>query len=303
MRIRRIYIRQIIDFLGKKLVAVYGNTDSFIDNLSDMDNVSETTLDWINPKKANSQLRAENSNARVILVDPSIVYTDDIKSKNKTLIVVNNPKVEIARIGNEFFKDLIPQKIHETCIIDAECEIGENVSVGPFSYIGKAKIGSGTTIGSNVHIYDDVIIGKNCYIKDGAVIGGIGFGFERDENGNLFRFPQIGNVCLGDYVEVGANTCIDRGALSTTKIGNYTKINNLCHIAHNNVIGNNVVIAANVNVSGGNVIDDNCWIAPSSSIRGYVHIGKDSTVGIGAIVLKDIPAREVWVGNPAKKLR
>ena len=75
-----------------------------------------------------------------------------------------------------------------------------------------------------------------CY-KVRAVIGGEGFGFERDKNGNRFRFPQIGDVKIGNYVEVGANTCIDRGALSTTMIGDYTKINNLCHIAHNNVIG------------------------------------------------------------------
>ena len=272
MRIRKVYIRQVVEFLGEKVVAVYGNTDCFIDNLSDIDNVNENTLDWINPKKTNSQFRAENSKARVVLVDPSIVYTDALKSNKKTLLVVNNPKVEIARIGNEFFKDVISRRIHETCIIDGESEIGKDVSIGPFSYVGKAKIGCGTIIGSNVRIYDDVSIGKNCYIKDGAVIGGVGFGFERDENNNLFRFPQIGDVHLGDYVEVGANTCIDRGALSTTKIGNYTKINNLCHIAHNNVIGCNVVIAAQVNISGGNIIEDNCWIAPSSSIKGYIHI-------------------------------
>ena len=147
------------------------------------------------------------------------------------------------------------------------------------------------------------MIGTHCVIKDGAVIGGEGFGFERDENGNRFRFPQIGDVVLGDYVEVGANTCIDRGALSTTTIRDYTKINNLCHIAHNNYIGKNVVIAAEVNLSGGNIIEDDCWIAPASSLKGYIHVGRGSTIGMGAVVVKDIPAGEVWVGNPARKLR
>lgn len=103
-------------------------------------------------------------------------------------------------------------------------------------------------------------------------------------------------------MEVGANTCIDRGALSTTMIGDYTKINNLCHIAHNNVIGKNVVIAAEVNVSGGNIIEDDVWVAPSSSLRGYLKIGEGATVGMGAIAMKNIPANEVWVGNPARKL-
>ena len=87
--------------------------------------------------------------------------------------------------------------------------------------------------------------------------------------------------------------------MSTTTIGDYTKINNLCHIAHNNIVGKNVVIGAGVNISGGNVIEDDCWIAPGSSIRGYLHIAKGSTIGMGAVVVKDVPPCEVWVGNPA----
>ena len=146
-------------------------------------------------------------------------------------------------------------------------------------------------------------MGKNCNIKNGAVLGGAGFGFEKDADGNRFRFPQIGSLIMGDDVEVGGNTCIDRGALSDTIIGNHTKINNLCHIAHNNIIGENVEITGCVNVSGGNVIEDNVWLAPNSSLVGYIHIGKGATLGMGAVAVKDIPAGEVWVGNPAKFLR
>ena len=101
---------------------------------------------------------------------------------------------------------------------------------------------------------------------------------------------------------MGANTCIDRGALSDTIIGDHTKINNLCHIAHNNIIGKNVAIAGCVNVSGGNIIEDDVWIAPNSSIRGYVHIGEHAFIGMGAVIVKDVPAGETWVGNPARKL-
>ena len=115
--------------------------------------------------------------------------------------------------------------------------------------------------------------------------GGAGFGFEKDEHGNRFRFPQIGSLIMGDEVEVGSNTCIDRGALSDTIIGSHTKINNLCHIAHNNVIY------------------DNVWLAPNSSLVGYIHIGEGSVLGMGAVAVKDIPAHEVWVGNPVKFLK
>ena len=90
--------------------------------------------------------------------------------------------------------------------------------------------------------------------------------------------------------------------MADTVIGDFTKINNLCHIAHNNKIGKNVSITGCVNVSGSNVIDDDVWIAPNSSIRGWVHIGKGATVGMGAVVVKNIPEGETWVGNPAHKL-
>ena len=303
MRIRRISVQQIIDYLNSNVIRVYGETNKYIDNLADYEHTNVTTLDWVNPKKKDKQSIVENSPANVLLVDESIGYSDVLSGNNKTLIVVKNPKLELARIGNEFFSDRIKYGIHPSCVIDPESDISEQVSIAPFTYIGKAKIGSGCIIGSHVRIYDNVEIGEHCNIKDGAVIGGAGFGFEKDENGNRFRFPQIGDVKIGNFVEIGANTCIDRGALSTTSIGDYTKINNLCHIAHNNTIGKNVVVAGLVNLSGGNIIEDDCWIAPQSTLKGYVHLGKGCIVGTGAVVIKDIPAGEVWVGNPAKKLR
>ena len=187
-------------------------------------------------------------------------------------------------------------------MVHPEAIVGKNVSIGAYTIIGKATIGDGCVIDSYVRIYDDVEMGKECDIKAGVVLGGAGFGFERDEQGNRFRFPQIGRLLIGNDVEIGANTCIDRGALSDTVIGDHTKINNLCHIAHNNQIGRNVVITGCVNVSGSNVIDDNVWIAPNASIRGFVHLGEGCVVGMGAVVTKNIPAGETWVGNPAKSL-
>ena len=103
-------------------------------------------------------------------------------------------------------------------------------------------------------------------------------------------------------MEVGGNTCIDRGALSDTIIGDHTKINNLCHIAHNNKIGRNVTITGCVNISGSNTIEDDVWIAPNASIKGFVRIGKGAVVGMGAVVTKSIPDNETWIGNPAHKM-
>lgn len=295
---KKILLTEILSVLGNKVIGVDGAVqDVFIDNLAEVERVIETTLDWINPSKHNKQEIAEASKAKVLLVDESVEPI-----VGKTLVRVKNPKVALAEVGNYFFVEKSKPGIHPTAIIDPVAQLGKDVTIGPYSIIGKAVIGDDCVIDSNVRIYDDVVMGKNCVVKAGAVLGGAGFGYERDENGNKFRFPQIGQLILGDYVEVGSNTCIDRGALADTMIGNYTKINNLCHIAHNNKIGKNVTITGCVNISGSNIIDDNVWIAPNSSIRGWVHIEEGATVGMGAVVVKNIPAHETWVGNPAKKL-
>lgn len=298
MKREKLYVADIVSFLGEYVIKVYGNIESiYIDNLADVQNVNEYTLDWINPSKQNKQAIVESSKARVILVDDSVLPVE-----GKVLIQVKNPKVALAKIGNHFFVKKTISGIHPTAIIDSEAILGNNVSIGPYCVIGKAVIGDGCILDSNVRVYDETIMGKQCIVKSGAVLGGEGFGFERDENGNKFRFPQLGRLLIGSNVEIGANTCIDRGALSDTEIGDFTKINNLCHIAHNNKIGRNVTITGCVNVSGSNIIEDEVWIAPNSTIRGFVHLGKKSVIGMGAVVTKDVPAEETWVGNPAKKM-
>lgn len=303
MKIRRIEVADLVCFLGDKVISLEGPIDNvYIDNLADVDRVNETTLDWIKPTKQNKQKIAENSKAHVLLVDEDVEYSQAVQEGCKTLVHVRNPKMALAEIGNYFFVEQWRPSVHETAIIHPDARIGAGCYIGPYTIIGKAVIGDHCYIDSHVRIFDDVQMGHDCVVKSGSVLGGAGFGYERDENGNKFRFPQIGQLFMGDYVEVGSNTCIDRGALADTVIGDYTKINNLCHIAHNNKIGKNVTITGCVNVSGSNIIDDNVWIAPNSSIRGWVHIGEGAVVGMGAVVIKDIPAKETWVGNPAQKL-
>ena len=298
MKTIKILLSEIISFLGDRVIRVEGcNPNIYIDNLADVERVNETTLDWINPSKGNKQEIAKASKARVLLVDESVQPIE-----GKVLIHVGNPKVALADIGNHFFVKKVTPGIHPTAMIGPEANIGKDVYIGPYSVIGNATIGDNCVIDSNVRIHDCVTIGKNCKIKAGAVLGGEGFGFEKDASGNGFRFPQIGSLIIGDNVEIGANTCIDRGALADTIIGDYSKINNLCHIAHNNVIGMNVEIAGCVNISGSCIIDDDVWISPNVSLRGWQHIHKGVVIGTGAVVTKDIPEGETWVGNPARKL-
>lgn len=233
MKIVKVAVSDLLSFLGDEVIRVEGELPgAYIDNLADVAYVCLSTLDWVNPANPNRQTTVEKSKARVILVDEGIKPVF-----GKMLLVVKNPKQALAKVGNAFFVECPVSGVHSTAVVDDEAEIGDNVCIGPHAVIGKAKIGAGYVIESGVRVYDNVSLGFSCRVKPGAVIGGEGFGFERDEEGNKFRFPQIGRVVIGDDVEIGANSCIDRGALSDTIIGDHTKINNLCHIAHNNHIG------------------------------------------------------------------
>jgi len=296
---KKISVKDIISCLEDQVQNVAGAHEGvYIDNLADVAHTNLTTLDWVNPLKTNKQEIVEKSPARVMLVDLSVEYVS-----GKVLIFVKNPKRALATVGNKFFVEKPTPGIHQTAIVSRKAKLGENIYIGAYAVVGEASIGDNTVISSNVRIYDNVSIGSDCYFKEGAVIGGEGFGFERDENGNRFRFPQIGGVRIGNHVEIGANTCIDRGALSDTIIGDYVKISNLCQIAHNVQIGNNTVVTGCVEVSGSVTIGENSWIGPNVCVRDQRHIGNNSLVGMGSVVVRNIPDNEVWAGCPAIKMK
>jgi len=145
----------------------------------------------------------------------------------------------------------------------------------------------------------DVTIGNYVMLHAGAVIGAPGFGYERDESNRPIPFPQLGGVVIGDHVTIGANTCIARGTMpkQNTVIGAYTKIDNLCHIAHNVQIGKRVMIAGHVQIAGSAVIGDDVWIGPSASISDHVCIGNAAEIVLGAVVMEDVPPGAKVAGN------
>jgi UDP-3-O-[3-hydroxymyristoyl] glucosamine N-acyltransferase len=300
----KIKLTEIIDFLGNEVLAIKGNPVGVdILHLKDPQNVDEFTLDWINPLKPDKQNIAKTTKARAIIANPATSYDHDLIRQKKVLIIVESPKLAIAKIGIAFFVKKYDSGIHHSAIIDPDAVLGNNVYIGANVTIGKCTIGDNSVIHSGVIIADAVKIGKHVVIKSGAVLGQEGFGFERLKDGSLIKFPQLGGLIIEDNVEIGSNTCIDRGSLSDTIIGKGTKVNNLCHIAHNVVIGENVVITAQVNISGSTIIEDNVWVAPNATLRGHQRIGKGSVIGAGTVVTKNIPAFETWIGNPAKKLK
>jgi UDP-3-O-[3-hydroxymyristoyl] glucosamine N-acyltransferase len=254
---------------------------------------------WISPTKTDKQELLKQTAAGVIICDNSLNFEN--LSENKCCIVVENPKLEFLRIVNQLFVFKNEPSIHPAAIIDKEAKIGNNVNIGAYTVVGKCIIGDNTFIESNCRIFDNVSIGNNVNIHPGVVIGSDGFGYTRQANGESERFPHIGGVVIEDNVDIGANTCIDRGALGNTIIRQGVKIDNLVHIAHNVVIEKDAYIIANAMIGGSTRIGEGAWVAPGASLRDNIEIGRSATVGLGAVVTKNIPDGEIWMGNPAKK--
>jgi UDP-3-O-[3-hydroxymyristoyl] glucosamine N-acyltransferase len=190
-------------------------------------------------------------------------------------------------------------KIGSSVFVGNDCVLGNGVNIFPFSYIGnEVEIGDNSTIYPHSVILDKTQIGRDVNIYPGAVIGSNGFGYHRIK-GELKRIPHIGRVVIGDGVDIGALTMVDRGTIGDTIIGDGTRIDNSVHIAHNVKIGKNVVILAQVGISGSCVLGDNAIIAGQVGIADHVKIGKNARVIAKSGVARDVKDGEVVFGYPA----
>lgn len=239
-----------------------------------------------------------------------------------SVIRVKHPKLAFARIAGKIHaRRMASSGIHSTASIADPATIQANyvgafVSVGENSRIGEGsvifdgvRIGNNVTVGNStvVHpncvIYDNVNIGNNCTIHAGTVIGADGFGYVKNELGNYEKFPQIGTVTIEDNVEIGANSCIDRGALGETRIGEGTKIDNLVQVGHNVSIGKRCVIAAQTGISGSVAIEDDCVIGGQVGFGDHVRVKSGAVIGSQAGVLPGKIVRPgVWWGTPIQPL-
>ena len=206
-----------------------------------------------------------------------------------------------------------PCFIHETASVGDGCYIGAFVYVGPGakvgngvklypnSYVGDdAKVGDNTIIYSGVKIYSDCEVGKDCILHSGAVVGSDGFGFAPKNDGSYEKIPQTGNVIVGDRVEIGANTAIDRATMGSTIIGDGVKLDNLIQIAHNVEIHENTVIAAQTGISGSSKIKKQCIIAGQVGIVGHITIADGTRIGAQSGISKSVnQPLTILSGTPA----
>ncbi len=194
---------------------------------------------------------------------------------------------------NIFLADFV--SVGDNSVLENDIELNSGVVIG-----SNVKIGSGTIIHANAVIYPDTIIGKNCILHSGCIIGADGFGFEPNSKREWAKVPQLAKVIIQDNVEIGANSCIDRGAIQDTTIGEGTKIDNLVQIGHNCQIGKHNVISASVAIAGSTTVGDYCMWGGQSATAGHLQVGNNVTIMGRSGITKDIPDLSIIQGFPAQ---
>jgi len=303
--------QEIAEYIGGEL---RGDATIALDSIASLKNAGPTDLSY-----AEEKFHTEVAQSRAGCV---IVGSGEFPSK--TLIAVPNPKLALARAAARLLSETSEEvaihpsatvapnagigdsvKIGAGAVIDAGASIGNNTIIEAGCYIGKnARIGHHCTLYPRVVIYKDVEIGNRVTIHAGAVIGADGFGFVNDGATHV-KFPQIGKVVIEDDVEIGANTCIDRGSLETTIIRRGVKLDNLIQIAHNVEIGEHTVIAAQTGISGSSTLGAQCVIGGQVGIGEHARLDDGTIIGGQGGVLngKHVRGGEVLWGTPVRPLR
>ena len=217
---------------------------------------------------------------------------------------VDNPRLVFGKAVEHFFVPKPKTFVHPNAVIESSVMLGAEVSIGAHSVIGEGcHIGARSRIGSNVVLGPGVRVGEDCAILSGSVIGEAGFGVEFDAEGHSFRLPHIGGVILEDRVQVGSLCSIAAGTLSPTILREDVQLDNKVHVAHNVDVGARSLITACAEISGSVTIGPDCWLGPNSSVINKINIGRNSLIGLGAVVTKDVGDNVVVAGSPARVLR
>ena len=260
----------------------------------------------------------KDSKASLAIVNDNL---DVEPGENRALIKVKNADLAMAKLLEAFIPEAphFETDIHPSATIDKTAKIGKGSRVGAGSYIGKdVVLGENVTIYPNVTILDDTTIGdyttvwsgtiirerseigSHCIFHNNVSIGADGFGYRPSDDGRgLVKIPHIGNVVIGNGVEIGANSCVDRGKFSSTILGDGCKIDNLVQIAHNCVLGRSCIMAGSSGLAGSVTLGDGVIIGGSASIKDHTTIHSGATVGAGSGVINDVPAGKTVLGYPA----
>jgi len=287
----------IADLLDTNMVEFIGNKEILkFNNVASLNNRDKYSLDW-SRKTVDIMKYVEKSvcNAFVISKEAS---KHIVPSPERFFIIVESPPGFISELTEKLFSfdDFIEHNTTTSPNIHPSAQIGDNTMIGPNTIIDECIIGNNCKIYGNNFIYKNTVIGNNTTILPGAIIGGRGFGFFL-KNNRQRRFAHIGKVVIGNDVEIGSNTCIDRGALGDTRIADGTKIDSMVHIGHNVSIGKDSIICSNTIISGSVEIGNRVWIAPNCAIKEHIKVGDDVFIGIGSVIVENIRNNKSVAGN------
>lgn len=305
-------LSEIADITGGKLT---GEPGIYIYRVSDLDKAKEGDISFVSEEKYIKL--AETSKASAFIVKEGIVLT------GRNYVTALNPLYAVAKVMEKLYiREEEPKGVHPSAlvsgkaklgvnisimpyaIIESGAEIGDNTIIYPFTYIGKnTKIGASTVIYPNVVIREDVTVGNHVIIHAGAVIGSDGFRYTKKEDHTFYKIPHAGKVVIEDYVEIGANACIDRAMLFETRVKQGTKIDNLVQVAHNVCIGENCILAAQSGVAGSAKLDKGVILAGQVGVADHVNIGENAFILSQAGVSKDLEGNKVYAGSPAEEAR
>jgi len=284
------------------VVEYTGDSTAFVNRVDKLDpeKQQDHVLYWCSDRNLNE---IEKMQKGIIIVSKKIKTVNFPIHCN--LLVVKNPRMTFRDAVVAFF---YTKKHSEYCsptaIIDPAAKIGKNVWIGEHVVIESGcVIGDNCSIGHHTVIFHDTVIGNNVRIGANNTIGGIGFGYEKNENDRWEHVPHLGIVFISDNVEIGDNTTVIRAGLGQTFVGENTKIDSHVHVGHGVQIGNNSIVCAYAMLGGSARIGNDVWIAPCVSIINQGSVGDGAYLGMAAVVLRPVEPRTVYVGNPAKKLR
>lgn len=293
---------------------VVGDRNIDIFNISKIEEGSKGSLTFLANPKYTEFIYTTKASAAIVSSD--FEPTERIEL---TLIKVKDPYSSFTTILELFDKDLSKRKgISQLTDVDKSSKISDSAFIGSFSSVGEnsiigekciienqvfignnVEIGNGCLIYPGVKILDDTIIGQNCIIHSSTTIGSDGFGFAPNDDGSYKKIPQTGNVVIGDNVEIGSNSTIDRATLGSTIISNGVKLDNQIQVAHNVEIGENTAIAAQSGVAGSTKIGKNCMIGGQVGIIGHIKIGDNVKIQAQAGVTSNIESNSRVTGTPA----
>jgi UDP-3-O-[3-hydroxymyristoyl] glucosamine N-acyltransferase len=310
-------IQEIHNILKGELV---GNTNQKITGPEQLEKATNNHITFIGSSKYARLWK--NSNACATIVNDNLEIEP---GENRALIKVKNADLAMAKLLEVF--ELEPPifivDIHSSAVVHETAIIGENCKIGAGCYVGKdvvlgddvvlypnvtifdeTKIGNSTVVWSGTVIRERCEIGSYCIFHTNVSIGADGFGYRPSEDGKgLVKISQIGNVVIGNGVEIGANSCVDRGKFSSTIIGDGCKIDNLVQIGHNSIMGRSCIMAGHSGLAGSVTLGDGVIIGGSASIKDHTTIHSGAVVGAGSGVMKDVPAGKTVLGYPAKDAR